>query len=475
MSYPPALYLCAALLLGLLIEACIKIRRPWSIPAIGVYLTTLGWYFVDPFQSPEDYAGFPPTILSLSYFQVALFLLAFRWLVPRVSGWSSKNLNMEGVGAASPNAEKLFKWLVILWVPLVLIGIMRMEGDVVAALFPLDARGGTKGNMWSRGAMGGTTDFLISTGGYIYQLVCGLLGVTLVLQRNGLPRFINAGLFLLSIPFFLFSGARSFFIAAIAPAVLCYLVVGRQKFLTRALVTGVSFVGIYFLLLTVIENRATGFRYLVDEEAKAEKDAAEIAAPADPSVINSDKEKRRTQQGLNMIQELCFINEFSDSGTFQPAYGGRYLIELTNMIPRALWPDKPMIGIDYAVWRGFGGADTSTGVFATISTGMIGGGVMNFGKWIGPPIAGLLIAMWAGLLSRWWQQRYSLLRLCLFMAGLGLTFNMGRDITLLVLWPVVFAYLLVRLAEKFTVNPGSSGSKRPTGPQWKTRKSFQSR
>jgi predicted LPLAT superfamily acyltransferase len=48
---------------------------------------------------------------------------------------------------------------------------------------------------------------------------------------------------------------------------------------------------------------------------------------------------------------------------------------------------------------------------------------------------------------RWWEQRKSLLRLGLFMLGAALTFNLGRDITLLVLWPVVFAYFFVRLIE----------------------------
>ena len=38
----------------------------------------------------------------------------------------------------------------------------------------------------------------------------------------------------------------------------------------------------------------------------------------------------------------------------------------------------------------------------------------------------------------------------LFMLGAGLTFNLGRDITLLVLWPVVFAYCFVRLIEIWT-------------------------
>jgi hypothetical protein len=59
----------------------------------------------------------------------------------------------------------------------------------------------------------------------------------------------------------------------------------------------------------------------------------------------------------------------------------------------------------------------------------------------------MLMALWTGLLVRWWEQRQSLLRLVLFMLGVGLTFNLGRDITLLVLWPAIFAYCFVRLAE----------------------------
>jgi hypothetical protein len=33
----------------------------------------------------------------------------------------------------------------------------------------------------------------------------------------------------------------------------------------------------------------------------------------------------------------------------------------------------------------------------------------------------------------------------------GLTFNLGRDITLLVLWPVIFAYFFVRLSENWAM------------------------
>jgi hypothetical protein len=112
-----------------------------------------------------------------------------------------------------------------------------------------------------------------------------------------------------------------------------------------------------------------------------------------------------------------------------------------------IWPSKPLIGIDYAKWRGFESDTSELGVNTTVSSGMIGGGVLNFGQILGPVAAGILMALWTGLLIRWWEQRKSLLRLVLFMLGVGLTFNLGRDISMLVLWPVIFAYFFVRLAE----------------------------
>ena len=33
------------------------------------------------------------------------------------------------------------------------------------------------------------------------------------------------------------------------------------------------------------------------------------------------------------------------------------------------------------------------------------------------------------------------------MLGAAVTFNLGRDISILVLWPVIFAYFFVRIAE----------------------------
>ena len=145
-----------------------------------------------------------------------------------------------------------------------------------------------------------------------------------------------------------------------------------------------------------------------------------------------------------MYEELCWINTFIQQGTYNPNWGSRYFAELVNPIPRALWHGKPLIGIDYAVARGQeGGEEGEAGVNATISTGMIGQGVVNFGRLIGPAFAALLMSFWVAILSRLDLHVYEFGRLPLYALGMILTFNLGRDITLITLYPFIFGLLVV--------------------------------
>ena len=146
-----------------------------------------------------------------------------------------------------------------------------------------------------------------------------------------------------------------------------------------------------------------------------------------------------------MYEELCWINTFIKKGTYQPNWGARYFAELVNPIPRSLWHGKPLIGIDYAIARGQGargsdngGLQAAAGVYATISTGMIGQGVVNFGSILGPAAAALLMSFWVAILARQDLNISKLGRLPLYALGLILTFNLGRDITFITLYPFVF-------------------------------------
>ena len=78
--------------------------------------------------------------------------------------------------------------------------------------------------------------------------------------------------------------------------------------------------------------------------------------------------------GLNMFEELCWMNLFIEQGSYKPNWGRRYFAELVNPIPRAIWPGKPTIGLDYAIARGQRALSSDGAVTGTISTGMIGPG-----------------------------------------------------------------------------------------------------
>jgi hypothetical protein len=282
----------------------------------------------------------------------------------------------------------------------------------------------------------GPSGFLISFAGYVFNAITAFLGVLVFFQRSIAWRLLAGAMFAITLPYFFFAGARSHFLAAVMPFILTYLFYGRHLLILKLAILAMAFFCLKegFKFVTVF--RLGGFREMLASENRYE-------------LLGEDE---RTT-GLNMIQELCFVNTYLETGGGSPAYGARYLNELLNFVPRMIWPSKPLLGIDYAKWRGFESDDSEEGehgVNTTVASGMIGGGVLNFGQIFGPAAAGILMALWTGLLVRWWEQRKALLRLVLFMLGAGLTFNLGRDISMLVLWPAIFAYFFVRLAEMRT-------------------------
>ena len=422
-------YLAAVVLVALTAESCIKLlnRDNFGI-TVGVYVTVFAWYFVDPFINPEQYDYLPSSSLGQSYGQVLLFLIGFRVFAPVAIRWIVRRRSSE-VFNTRLTPEQILIAVTSLWLVLLIIGIARMGGDVMGAVFPLDGRAGP--TMWGRGAVeSSASGFLISFAGYVFNAVAAFLGVLIFFQRSIAWRLLAGAVFAITLPYFFFAGARSHFLAAVMPFILTYLFYGRHLLILKLAILAIAFFCLNEGFKFVTAFRLGGFR--------------EVLASENPyELLGEDS----TQSGLNMIQELCFVNTYLETGNGSPAYGARYLNELLNFIPRMIWPSKPLIGIDYAKWRGFESEDDELGVNTTVSSGMIGGGVLNFGKILGPVAAGILMALWSGLLIRWWKQRKSLLRLVLFMLGAGLTFNLGRDISMLVLWPVIFAYFFVRLAE----------------------------
>src|SRR5262245_15950437 len=424
-------YLAAAVLLVLMVEGCLKLLNGDSFSiTLAVYVTVFGWYFVDPFLNPEQYTFIPSFLISQSYGQVLLFLIGFRFFMPVAVQWIVRRRSTGLFDVRRFTPEQIVLAAGGIWLVLLVIGIARMGGDVIGALFPVDSRAGA--TMWGRGAVASSAaGFLVASAGYMFNATTAFLGVLIFFQRTTFWRLVAGAMFIVSLPYFLLEGARSHFLAVILPFIITYLFYGRHPLVLKLAILAIAFVCLDDGFKLVTAFHGTGFRDL-------------LAAEHPYELVDEDLR----QSGLNMIQELCFANAYLQSGAASPAYGGGYLNELLNFIPRVIWPSKPLIGFDYAKWRGLETPDG--GIYATVSTGMIGGGVLNFGSFCGPLVAGMIMALWTGLLIRWWRQRDSLLRLMLFMLGAGLTFNLGRDITLLVLWPVVFSYCFVRVLEIWT-------------------------
>ena len=200
-----------------------RCRRPCS------YLTIGAWYFADLFVSPENYDELPEEMLNLSYGQVGLFLVSYRLLVPLLTANLTTNATVAIRNNRALSAEVLLVGAAILWLGLLGFGVSRMEGDLIASLFPLDARAGVQ--MWQRtaGADAGKMGFLVSAASYLYILVCASFGAFLLFVRSVIARCLAIVLMAISWPYFLLSGTRNIFLAVCLPFFIAYLLFGRQR------------------------------------------------------------------------------------------------------------------------------------------------------------------------------------------------------------------------------------------------------
>ena len=443
---PLAFWAVIVLLMGGAVWAVRHMRDGTGLPMLAVLGTVTAWYVGDAFYN--DYANnhavlFDPGTLQNAWWQVAWFVLVFlvatpwihRWLNARYLRRGSGVLQLFKHGVGQPvfqrQLTRLFYGCAGIWIILVVIAVIRLRGSILYFFFPFL---GHNASPWSHGRIGVGFDFLSIVAMYLHLLIAGIFGVVAALSTDRRVYWLALGCCLVSWPFFLFGWARNMMLAVVIPGVISWVFLRLRGAITRGLVLLVCFLLVNAWMGFVIANRST---------------MSTVAALRENGFSLNTEEKVH-HEGLNMYEELCWINTFIQQGTYTPNWGYRYFTELVNPIPRMLWPGKPYIGIDYAMARGQGGADStdSGGVYATISTGMIGQGVVNFGRVLGSAFAALLMSFWVVILARLDLQIQEFGRLPLYGLGLILTFNLGRDITLITLYPFVFGALLVWWRER---------------------------
>lgn len=425
-----------------------------GIPMLMVLFTVAVWYFCDAFYN--DYTEYVQTMgrpaLALAWWEVFLFICAFGTIAPAVHhsfnrkylGRKSNILYLFRHGVASVDKfetqiDSICRVLAVFWVIIMFIALVRTDFDFQGLFMPYL---GDKADPWSRGRVGSGFDSLIALAGYVLLGLTSAFGVLAAVAKNPSTRILAIVICLLALPEYIFDRTRNVMLTALLPGFCAWVFLRlRGGIVIRIAVLIVGFMVVEAWLKFVIANRT--------DNSIAAAFQAQLNGTGDDSDVDTKDAKHL---GLNMFEELGHINVFIADGSYRPNWGARYFAELANPIPRALWPGKPMIGIDYAVARGMAYDnvdDNQAGVVASVSTGMIGQGVVNFGRILGPIAAALIMSYWAAILARQDLLATEPARLFLYTIGLFLTFNMGRDITLLVIYPFCFGYLLLLAAKKW--------------------------
>jgi hypothetical protein len=447
---PLPFYLCcmAAAVLGL--RAWMGRSEGWGIPMGVVVATASAWHIGDPLYN--DYAEYVqiqgPESLTAAWWEVLLFFLALGVLVPvmnrKINGdleprsqifQMMRNLTID-TEQFQNQVSLIAKVLMGPWIILMILALIRTDFDFIGMFFPYL---GMKANPWGRGRLGGGIDAIYALATYVQILLTALFGVVLALSKRKSTMTQAGIIYFLSAPFFIFDRTRNAMLAILLPGFMAFITLRlKGGMILRLAVAVLSFLMIDSWFAFVLEHRAKGENIAQAFEADRSKKDADQGSGA--------VKKESKHLGFNMLEELGYINYFIANGTYKVNWGERYFAEVVNPIPRVLWPGKPMIGIDYAIARGMAYGNQAAnegGVACSVSTGMIGQGVVNFGRILGPIAAALLMAIWVAVLARQDLMGHDIGHLLLYAIGLVLTFNMGRDITLLVIYPFVFGWLLL--------------------------------
>ena len=439
--FPLSFWVVVLLLIGGAVWAVRHFRDGSGVPILLVLGTVAAWYVGDALYN--DYANyhmelFEPDILRSAWWQVAWFVTVFLVATPWIHRWVNKRhlpggsgvLQLFKYGVRQPAFQgqltRLFYGCAVIWVILAVIAVLKLRGEAIYFFCPLL---GYKTSPWSHARLGVGLDFLSIIAVYLQLLVAGIFGVIAALSFNRRVFWLALVCCLVSWPYFIFDRTRNTILAVVIPGMLSWVFLRlRGGMLKRLVALGGCFLLINAWMGFVIANRGT----MTIIDALKEKG------------FSWDADEAVHHEGLTMYEELCWINTFIQDGTYKPNWGKRYFAELVNPIPRALWPGKPLIGIDYAIARGQGGGEAeAAGVHATMATGMIGQGVVNFGRVLGPAFAALLMSFWVAILARLDLHIHEFGRLPLYALGIIMTFNLGRDITFITLDPFVFGALLV--------------------------------
>lgn len=453
LSMPLSFWVAVAILLTGFLFALEKIRCGIGLPLLAVLATAAVWYLVDMFYNGYEYytQTFTSEILSNAWWQVALFLVVFLLLAPelhkvfnaRYNNQASSAYFLAREGVNNPFLQQrlslLFKLCFFIWGSLAVVATFRLHGDVIYYFFPFLFR---KMDPWGRDRLGSGFDALFSLAFNLQIFATAGFGISAALVTNTRIRAVAIAACCVAMPYFVFDRTRNVMLSSMLPGILSWVI-----FRIRGSVIKKGLILAFFFFVTNV-----WFGFVI-----ANRTNMTIAQALQQKGLDISADTNVHHEGLNMFEELCWINTLTGNGSFRPPWGEMYFDELVSPIPRALWPGKPAENLVYSIARGQAGADFGQG--GTMCTGMIGQGVASFGPILGPAFAAFLMSVWAVILARLDLRGRDLV---LYGFGLILTFNLGRDITTITLYTFIFGSLAVWCMNRISQRPQTPQLPHPT-------------
>ncbi len=427
--------------------ALTRIKTVIGIPSLAVLATVAFWYLFAPVYNnyPNPHAQvFSAEVLDSTWLQIALFFVAYPLFCEALYYYSISNKtrgasklyriinNRTGLPALDLAIKSMFHIAVLLWLVLVVIGAFRLGDHWLSFFFPyLEYRV----DPWSRGRVGSGLDFLLSFAGYLQLLLASIFGVVAALAKDRTTRLLAAILCILSWPYYLFGRTRNTMLAVLLPGFLAWVFLRLRN--PPLIKLGILLLGAFLV---------NGW-FKVVISVRADKPVTVAFREMLAGNVDSRIDEVR-HEGLNMFEELCWINNFMDRGQLAPVYGSEYLSQALNFVPRSIWKEKPMLNVDYALLRGQGlqtaaSNDANAGIGASIAPGLLGQGLINAGRYAGPVVVALLMAAWTIVLARLDLNCDKAGYLIMLLVGLVLTFNLGRGFSLVTLFGFLFGLIIL--------------------------------
>ena len=262
-------------------------------------------------------------------------------------GWLNENLRRRSGrvfalvqnGAADTDFQSQLNtifWNVFsIWLVLIVIVFFRLGDQITHYFFPFL---GWKANPWERGQVGGGISALLSFASYIQIFMAAFFGVAAALAQNSTVRMLAIMVCCLAWPGYIFDRTRNTMLMVVVPGILSFVFIRiRSGWLSKIALLFIFFAATSFWLAFILANR-TNYQIV-----------SAVQGGEGVGLLEAGKETHH--EGLNMFEELCWVNKFIFTGEYQINWGHRYYTELVNPIPRGIWAGKPAIGADYAVAR----------------------------------------------------------------------------------------------------------------------------